>query len=299
MRLLHNMGPLRLVAPPHVGQEVEEKLETWAIARGLDPNLARQMWEQNYQGSIRFIDPGSFSIAEPRVVALSRRDADDVPSAQLAILLGRKALSEDRDLFDNGLATGAPWLEIVFAAGYVAVGETIQAGATGAIGVSAQGGIQTIRSVHALSLTPDGRQVLTVAAIVLLVVLGAVLLLREVHEPSRRQIDAAATTAVEALKHASQVAIGGYFKADFNRRTGEATLATGVVATSQPVSLTQIAARSLAVAPNPISSIELARHCKHQPIPADGLIELRRVLRTLPAFVEATPDCWQLGSDLK
>jgi predicted nucleic acid-binding protein len=295
MRQLRTAGALRLLAPDHVELEMEEHLDRWMTDRNVDPALARSIWEHVYKPAIRFVDMGAFAAKDSRLVALRARDPDDVPTAALALLLGRKALSEDRHLIDYGLATGQPWLRTVLATGHVALGETVQFGAVGTVAVTGQGIAQLALSARALSTTRDGRRLLLALGLLVLGSIAFAAVLRRRHEPSRQWLDQTAGAVTAALQEGGRVVVSGYVAAERNRRTGETTLQAGVVASAHPTAL-QRAARILASAAGPLPSNELARRVwSYQRAPRAKTEDIRAQLAALPAFVQVEPDAWQLG----
>jgi acetylornithine deacetylase/succinyl-diaminopimelate desuccinylase-like protein len=110
MRILTETGAIRFYVGRHIVEEVEEKIDAWMTARRMDKAVARRIWMEEYLPSLWVVDMGSMHMDDDRVSVLALRDPDDLPTAQLAVLLGQKALSEDKDLAANGLATGEPWL---------------------------------------------------------------------------------------------------------------------------------------------------------------------------------------------
>lgn len=295
MGRLRTAGALRLFAPYHVELEMEEHLDRWMTDRGVDPTLARRIWEQDYKPAIRFVEIGSFAPNDSRLVALRARDPDDAPTAALALLLGRKALSEDRDLLDYGLASGRPWLQTVLATGHVALGETVQFGVAGAVAVTGQGLTDLVAGARALWATRDGRRLLLVVGLVALGTAALAVALRNRHEPSRRWIDETARAVAGTFRDGGRGAIGGYVTVERNRQTGEATLRAGVVASAGSSAL-QRAARILAASASPLPSNELARGVwSYQRAPRAKTEDIRAQLATLPAFIPVEPDAWQLG----
>jgi len=100
------VGTLRLYAADHVYQETYEKLPRIAKAARVSPAVVRQVFEQEMLPLICFVSvpTGPPSCAEVAAVAL--RDPDDVPTAELVVLLAPcLALSGDADLRDSGLAS--------------------------------------------------------------------------------------------------------------------------------------------------------------------------------------------------
>jgi predicted nucleic acid-binding protein len=100
IRVLAELGVLRLFAGYHVYDEMNEHLSEFMVGQGLDPSVAESIWLKDFLPCVRFVDTTQFPLTDPRVLAVRDRDADDAPTAILACLLGSNALSEDQDLVD-------------------------------------------------------------------------------------------------------------------------------------------------------------------------------------------------------
>lgn len=93
------VGTVRLVAAKHVREEVREHLEEAISKYNIDVVQALRTWEQEYIPHIAFIDAEDVPILSGEVKVLAKRDADDVPTAQLIEMLQpHVALSRDKDL---------------------------------------------------------------------------------------------------------------------------------------------------------------------------------------------------------
>lgn len=296
LRLLVALGVLRPYVGPHVVGEVEQHLDGYMLERRLDVARARSIWEDAYLPRLWVADPGPLWSQDRRVADLADRDADDLPTARLAILLGQRALSEDTDLTDYGLASGEPWLQLVLAAGSVAKGETLDFGVGFGASVSMQTAADVIQAGRQFAATPRGKQTLVVIGAAVVVLVLVVLVLRQVHEPSREWIDRKARLSVHALASGGRIAVGGYATVTLDRRRGEVTLRAGVTAEANSPSPIQVAARTLAAVEAPMSTRDLAAAVwSYERVPRAALQRLRSVLGRVPAFVEVAPDRWQLG----
>lgn len=94
-----NSGMLRLFCAQHVIDEVEEHAEDWT--RGTDVLLEpfHDRWERDYLPLLRQVDvqDGLLSqVEQSRIEMLKSSDADDVPTATLALHLGAFLLSTDK-----------------------------------------------------------------------------------------------------------------------------------------------------------------------------------------------------------
>ena len=88
-----SVGVITWYIAEHVAGEVDEHLDEWAAAAGVDNTAAWIAWHDTYQPMLRLV-PGdltelAFTEVELRRLAeLAIRDPDDLPSARLAMALG-------------------------------------------------------------------------------------------------------------------------------------------------------------------------------------------------------------------
>lgn len=82
-------GGLKLFTSTTVRDEVWEKLAIEEITTQLkiNPDEAKQRWEQYYLPWITFLDPTELPLLSAKVRALQKRDSDDVPTGQIIELL--------------------------------------------------------------------------------------------------------------------------------------------------------------------------------------------------------------------
>jgi predicted nucleic acid-binding protein len=294
MRLLAAGGMYRLFAPDHISGEVEGHLDRVAMERGQDAALAGRVWAREYLPLIRFVsvDVSQLSMFDPRIAAVMERDADDAPTAALAILLGVKVLSEDTDLLDPGLASGRSWLEVVFASNDVTVGETANLGLalTTSLTIDSVGALA--RRVASIGATGPGRLSLVLCIAFICVVLAGL-----AHsERARGRTKAALQSIWQRSAPMLAWALREYAQAAQNRSTGLARLAKSDL--SAPEGLQELAAatRLLAAASTPISSMELARQMwAYERVPQGAAGHVEVLLRSLPMFIETPGVGWQLG----
>lgn len=293
IRILAELGVLRLFAGSHVYDEMNEHLSEFMIGQGLDPSVAESIWRGGFLPAVRFVDTTQFPLSDPRVLAVRDRDTDDLPTAILACLLGIKALSEDHDLVDYGLATGRPWLDLVFAAERSAVGQTVTVGAAGGVALTGATIEQGFRGLRRMSSDPTGQKVLWGAAI--LVILGLIIYL--INEPTRRWVAPRARALVSGLKDGGAWTLSGLVKVSVDLAEGRATLRAALVSHVEARDEVTQTARILAGSSRPLSTRDLAALLwNYQRVPAAALAKAGTLLRRNPAFVEVAPGCWELGS---
>jgi predicted nucleic acid-binding protein len=126
-----NGGAIRLFAARHVVEEFHEHAEEWADKAGVDRGVFMDRWRSEYAPLLRVFDApaGLLTPAEAGRVELLEsgppefRDADDVPSAVLALVLGAFFLSRDKKPVkavyghDVDMAEREAWLEVLRAGG--------------------------------------------------------------------------------------------------------------------------------------------------------------------------------------
>jgi len=93
------IGHVRLYASTKVRAETFEKIAKKASVFNWDAAAVRRHWETEYVPWITFVDPSALPPLSERVVALSARDPDDVPTGQIIELVRpHSVLSADKDL---------------------------------------------------------------------------------------------------------------------------------------------------------------------------------------------------------
>lgn len=139
-----NSGMMRLYCARHVVDEIVEHAGEWSNAEGVPVEQFLEVWNTKYLPLIRLVEveEGLLSPEEQERIALlehgpqEMRDADDVPSATLALQLGAFFLSRDKKPLwavygrDVDLGRHYDWLAILRLAG--------DAGVTGQLSESAE-----------------------------------------------------------------------------------------------------------------------------------------------------------------
>lgn len=94
-----NQGFFRLFCAQHVIDEVRKHHGRWAQDKNVSPEALRRAWDSQYRPFVHVVDPvpeqALTRIEARRIRVLSSQDADDVPSASLALMLGALFLSND------------------------------------------------------------------------------------------------------------------------------------------------------------------------------------------------------------
>jgi predicted nucleic acid-binding protein len=105
------VGTIRPFCTTQVKDEVEEHLERICKQRQIDPALAWELWDIGYlpQLWVTSLPPGT--VIDPRVEAVRAEDHDDLPTAELALLLAATVLSDDPHLIRSGIAK-PNWLSL-------------------------------------------------------------------------------------------------------------------------------------------------------------------------------------------
>lgn len=130
-----NAGAIRLFCARHVVEEFYRHADEWADKARVDREVFMRRWATEYAPLLRVVDVPAALLtpAEARRVDLLEsgpeefRDADDVPTARLALVLGAFFLSRDKKPVkavhghDVDLAGREEWLEVLRAGGDVHV----------------------------------------------------------------------------------------------------------------------------------------------------------------------------------
>jgi hypothetical protein len=97
---------VNLFATSDVLAEVETRLPKAAARRGFSPAAAVSVWREELRPLVSFVDVSPLQPSDdPRLAALARRDASDVPTAVLAELLAPcLVFASDNDLVNLGIA---------------------------------------------------------------------------------------------------------------------------------------------------------------------------------------------------
>jgi predicted nucleic acid-binding protein len=282
-----SLGGVRIIAPRHVVDEMDEKIRGFAEKASLDPDAAEDVWRNEYRPLLTVVDAGDMVdalAAHPHVAATLVHDRDDAPLAVLAVLLGQVALSEDPDL--GLLGTGRPWLAHIVAATDAALSDEMTwvygwGGAEAVSGLahagrSAYGGLQ--RTV--------GSRGAAILAIILAGLVVAVLV-----TPRTREW----LVSTPPVRAAGRVA----------RAAGQATVTVLVNGTAGDAFLRDVALVDDTHIP-PLGS--LVRHLSRcrQPQTVDEIaaelgwesVVVERVLDAHAAFVPTDDGGWQLGRHL-
>ncbi len=268
-----------LYAADHVYAEVYEKLHKFASRRGA-PSVEelRRQYEDEYLPILRFV---TVTPDDGQAEALGVTDPDDVPTAQLAELLGLSVVfSDDTDLRDPGIAPG-DW----------------RAAARGAVGlIDCEREMLTLGSAVFLpvravfwAVGASARRLGTapwIPALVLMAAAGLVM-----RPPSRRR------TVVEGLGVIGRALAEQLARIEADEARAMAVLQEAMFAAAPRDGLQRQLAAVLAVQLEPVTEDELAGLIMAA-FPSDEVRsteDLRASLVDGTEFVEVEPSVWQLG----
>jgi hypothetical protein len=142
---------------------------------------------------------------------------------------------------------------------------------------------------------PNSRRVLIGTGLAVAVLILLALLLRWRHEPSRQWIDESANSAVKTIAGGGKVVLSTYARATLNRHEGLVRLEGGTVIEQSKPSLTQLVARTLALAPGPMTRTAITDAIWQGPATHARMESVGRVLSSHCAFVHIAPGWWELG----
>lgn len=105
-------GAIRLLASSHVYGEVYERVPTQE-RRGFPAEQILALFERSYLPHIHFVDIGGMP-PDSRTLAVSNTDPDDLPTAQLALLIAPcHVYTDDPDLTEAGFGYKRNWLPLI------------------------------------------------------------------------------------------------------------------------------------------------------------------------------------------
>src|SRR5205823_3059026 len=115
------------------------------------------------------------------------------------------------------LATGQPWLEVIFAVGYVSQGEAVDLGLAVSVSISAQTAIHMARAARSLVSTPSGKRIALTAGLAMgsLLLLGVLICIFD--EDKRQWLTERARTIGAGLASFGRVSLEAYTTLGQNR----------------------------------------------------------------------------------
>ncbi len=294
-----NAGVVRLYAAPHVIDEVAEHGLQWADAAGVPRSIFLRRWFTEYMPLIRVVPTeGLEQLLSPeeaaRIASLSVADADDVPSARLALVLQAFFLSNDRAALravygpDIDVDEHETWLEVLRAGGDAGeLGQMLQFGlnVAGLMGQSAVSGLKRIEARFGWwALIPFA--------------LGFAIVVRRASPQTKERITSSARSLGTALLETAAAVLTTYRAARerFERRIPEQPTWESLAEVCPPEAvLARACLHTLARSPQgDRSARELAGDLPFLPV-ASGEAKVRAVLRTRDCFFEAWRGRWQVG----
>lgn len=287
-----DLRAVRLFVAYHVPAEVDEHLGRFATVHGVDRDRAVEVWRDNYPDRLRVVQVPLKQIEDERLLAVSARDKDDIPTAALGVLLAPAVvLSEDRHLVDPGIAE-REWLTIALNAASQGRADAMVHGASliTSLAVNLTGeGIKTL--VRYLGPLPRG------VVRFLLGVLGVGVVVHSISEGGRnrrrQRVAATARVATPILQALVESMSASQQAAEVIR---------GVLLQSGPETpLLLRVARAVAVLPEPGSAAEIARALREAGAASGRGLEttIRTELRASPMFREVVRGRWELGAKLR
>jgi len=281
------MGTVRAFVAPHQVHEVRRHLRRVAADVGVDPESARRMFENVYLPMLWQVDTTGLPSNDPLVVEVAEADGADVETAKLAVLLGVRVLTANKDHFRQ-VAIVNEWLTVMAAYADAGVFDGANASLVVSVRVSGEGAIAAAKGVQngATYLVEHPRVALGFGLAVLFIVFLGVMVLsdHERRERVQRFLEDARKVGAEAL-HGAATSYGRALEA---ATEAEPVLAAELLTTPNPTP-EQVLARRLAVSRWPIpGSVLVSGHTE------EYSQSLTRALREYPAFVR-TREGWQLG----
>jgi len=301
-----NYGVIRLFCAGHVVTEVAEHLREWAEEKNLDPGLAESVWTETYLRLLRGVVVPTAElwtdVEAARLTLLATPgigDPDDLPTANLALLLGAPLLSKDPKpltaVYGDGLVYSAhiDWLDALSAGGDIgAFGRALY----GLVLIGAVFGMAGVDAAQALlKLVPW-------PIAVGLSGLAAVAFWRFVPPDTKNKIVRGTKTGARVGLELLGDVMTNYAEArkEFNALAAPSSDPSDFEhSLSADATLTRSCLYYVARHPQPqLSASELHDHLQGRlEVPA-GEKKLRAVLRSTPSFVEVYKGRFQLGEGL-
>jgi hypothetical protein len=298
---LHDMsrtGLVRVYLSQTVVTEVDEHIDTWMSARGVDVGAANGCW-RILKRHVWTVDTTGLALDDERVQAVYDADADDGGTAALAVVLRIKALSRDRHLLDVGLALGEDWLQIVFASGDAVIGEAADTGLMVGVGVPTIVAVEGIRAIRSAWKTPNGRRVVTGVGVAIAGAAIAFLLMAFLRRDFRAKVRRTAADVKKAMTEGGGIVVRGYAEVTVKKVVAYKTLRTVELEAIGEPDLADVLVRLLAKSLTPLSTRDLAcRIWNYERPTASALAYLRAELSKYPAFVSVGDDRWSFGRRL-
>jgi hypothetical protein len=268
-------GATVLLAADHVYDEVYDSLRKAHARRAVTHEAVTACFEREYLPQLRFVSMPLWPLS-PRVLRVGVRDADDAPTASLALLVAPcLVFAIDRHLVDAGFGVAEQWLTLAWEADDLL-------GYDSALLLSALGARalwqQTVRAVRWFTDDLSPREVLAGAALAALTIAAAPRIAEAVDDTVRRagggMLRASGTIAATVT----------HLAVERHERAGHLTAAS----VAPEWSTTALVARRLVVSRDPLDAADVAM-ALHRP-----LLEVLATLHGHRAFVR-TNRGWQLG----
>jgi predicted nucleic acid-binding protein len=293
-----NAGMFRIFCAEHVLDEVEEQLQECADAAGVERHAVLNNWEENYLPLLRLVDvqhqwldpSESERVDDLRSGDLRWRDADDVPTAILALQLGAYVLSTDKKLVwcvyghDYDTSEHVKWVDTLREGGDAATLEELNRSTEIVVGGA---GLVVYESLKWL-----WQNVSPVAA--LLVLAGAGYALYRASPDTRQKLLNAATPIGEWV-----LSVSTMYQGTSTSFLGAAPDVPSWEALAQTVNKTDVLGRACmqTLARSPVSqrsAAELSSRLQFLEVP-HGEAKVREMLRSSGTFVKVYTGRWQLG----
>jgi hypothetical protein len=290
-----NAGLLRMFCAEHVYEEVIEHSSEWTATGPITRDRFLRAWLLEYlpllrivkisEGQLGWLDPDELA----RVLDLSAKDPDDVPSAVLALLLQSFFLSNDgpalRAVYgDTDLSEHRRWVDLLKAGGDA--GE-LEKHFTLALNLVTLAGKGIVGGARRVVDAPSPWILIPVA----LLLAGAYL---TASDQAKQRVKTAALSTVSAVTGA--VIAYGEVRERFKRATPKVPVWESLAKTNPPrAALGRACMHTLARCPQgERSAEELTQDLPYLEIP-QGEAKVRQMLREVNSFTEVWRGRWQVG----
>ena len=281
------MGTVRPFIAAHQVGEVRRHLARVAAESGVDPVLACQMFEETYLPLLSRVDVSGLLDDHPFVEVVRESDVTDADTAKLAVLLGVRVLTANKNHF-KGVAIEHDWLKVVAAYTDTAILDGANAGIVVSVQVSAEGVLAAANGIHrGFEYLADHPRVaigIGLAAFILLI-LGLFYL----SDDDRRERLKASVDSVVPVVGGALAQGATWYATALEAATDAEPVISAAQLPNSGVTIPQQLAQRLATSRWPVPTEELI-----EGISSDGELAPAAVLRSHPAFVEREGR-WVLG----
>jgi hypothetical protein len=272
----------------HQISEVRRHLPRVAEAAGVDPIVASRMFESTYLPLLHQVKVSTLLADHPLVNAVRSGDTTDVGTAQLAVLLGTRVITDNKAHFE-GIAIQHDWLTVVAAYADASSFDSANAGIVVSVRVTGQGAIAAANGVQQgiEYLMEHPRMAIGVGLGALVFIFITLWLLSD--DDRRTKVKAAFANLTPKVSGALSRR-ASWYATRLDAATDAEPVLSAATLPPNPLRLEQELAQILAAARWPVPTKDLIQRMRNH-----GEARVVAALNEQPAFVKQR-DGWTLGT---